>query len=644
MNKSGYIRILCSLTASLFLFSSCSDALSLIKDDEQDTYSITHDGNGSESGTVPKAIHEIPGAKIVISGNIGRLAKKGFAFAGWNTQKDGLGIDFQHDVLTTMPRLNLILYALWTPAVYTIAWNSQDADQPAMPAETCIAESGSSADGLPQAPEKAGYSFDGWWTEPQGKGSRFDADTPVFSDITVYAKWTKNEHFTIYFDAQGGSEVPDERIEKGSKPVVNSIPVKEGYLFTGWYTGTNGSGDEITGETLVTSSITAYACWLKNEFPDSWRNGNNVTLYSYTGTDAHVTIPAKINGYPVTTIGKEIFKDNIFLESITLPDSLTRIGAYAFSGCINLSYIEIPDSTTEIKNSTFSGCISLESIQIPESVVVIGDKAFENCVSLKEARLPESLQNLGIASFINCSSLTSTTIPKSIVMIRRETFSGCRNLKSIQFPETLKSIGRNALSNCVKLESIDLPASLEYIGPGAFVNCAGLADIALPESLKHIGSYAFDSCIQLASITIPSRITCIDSGTFINCTSLSSVTMPGSIVSINEKAFDNCRSIESMIIPDSVVSIGSYAFNDCLNLKSLVISASIQKLESQFIRNTPLLETLTLRNPDPSSFEAGFFDAADVDSIKVPQESLSAYKDDPSWSSLRIEPISQDSM
>lgn len=42
-------------------------------------------------------------------------------------------------------------------------------------------------------PYREGYTFDGWWTEPEG-GARVEKTTPVLTaaDHTVYAHWTPN--------------------------------------------------------------------------------------------------------------------------------------------------------------------------------------------------------------------------------------------------------------------------------------------------------------------------------------------------------------------------------------------------------------------------------------------------------------------
>ncbi|MCL2819147.1 MAG: InlB B-repeat-containing protein, partial [Actinomycetia bacterium] len=44
----------------------------------------------------------------------------------------------------------------------------------------------------PIPPTKAGYTFDGWWTEPVG-GSEWMFDTPILADMTLYAHWIAND-------------------------------------------------------------------------------------------------------------------------------------------------------------------------------------------------------------------------------------------------------------------------------------------------------------------------------------------------------------------------------------------------------------------------------------------------------------------
>ena len=97
--------------------------------------------------------------------------------------------------------------------------------------------------------------------------------------------------------------------------------------------------------------------------------------------------------------GTEVICDGAFrwcesLQSITIPNSVTKIGDEAFSGCKSLQSVTIPNSVTKIGNGAFSGCESLQSITIPNSVTSIADRAFYWCVSLQSITIPSSVTSI----------------------------------------------------------------------------------------------------------------------------------------------------------------------------------------------------------------------------------------------------------
>ena len=111
--------------------------------------------------------------------------------------------------------------------------------------------------------------------------------------------------------------------------------------------------------------------------------GDAVTI---TGFDrkpsGELTIPATIEGNPVTNIGVGAFHQYTSLTSITIPDGVTSIGDFAFSECTNLTNINIPDGVTSIGFGAFFNCTNLTSIVIPDGVTSIEGFAFDQCTSL----------------------------------------------------------------------------------------------------------------------------------------------------------------------------------------------------------------------------------------------------------------------
>jgi len=147
-----------------------------------------------------------------------------------------------------------------------------------------------------------------------------------------------------------------------------------------------------------------------------------VSLKKYTGKASELTIPAELDGKPVTAIGEEAISTK--LTAVTIPDSVTTIERVAFAQCKKLKKIVIPDSVTYIGIGAFVACESLESVTLPDGITTIEEGTFEACWSLRSVTIPDSVTTIGDRAFSGCG-LKEITIPDSVTSIADDAFEGC---------------------------------------------------------------------------------------------------------------------------------------------------------------------------------------------------------------------------
>ena len=70
-------------------------------------------------------------------------------------------------------------------------------------------------------------------------------------------------------------------------------------------------------------------------------------ITNYSGAAEELSVPAELDGYAITSIGKDAFYGCEALTSITIPGSVTSIGESAFSWCDALTLTVAPGSFAE---------------------------------------------------------------------------------------------------------------------------------------------------------------------------------------------------------------------------------------------------------------------------------------------------------
>ena len=125
------------------------------------------------------------------------------------------------------------------------------------------------------------------------------------------------------------------------------------------------------------------------------------------------------------------------------------IGTLMFYDCDVIETILLPDRVTKIGNSAFENCDALTSVTIPNSVTSIGSGAFRDCDALTSVTIPNNVTDIAIATFYDCESLTSVTIGNSVTRIGFKAFENCVALTSVTIPNSVYSIGLSAFSLCI---------------------------------------------------------------------------------------------------------------------------------------------------------------------------------------------------
>lgn len=185
---------------------------------------------------------------------------------------------------------------------------------------------------------------------------------------------------------------------------------------------------------------------------------------------------------------------------------------YAF-GLKKFKTATIPDRhnnkpIVSLRGNTFSNMPFLESVTLPYTITEIRGQAFKNDVSLKEVALPPKLKYLGGGAFYNCTSLIGIVIPDTVTEMGGETFYGATSLQTVKLSNSLTEIRGDSFEYCTSLKEITIPDSVRRIGGHAFYGDTSLSKVNIgPKSqLEEIGSSAFRQCYNLYEITVPSRV------------------------------------------------------------------------------------------------------------------------------------------
>jgi|GEM_PF-1149734 len=236
--------------------------------------------------------------------------KQGYTFLGWYTDEQ-LTNEYDFDTPVTN---SITLYAKWIQQEMTVTFDSMGGSD--------VAEDYPKWGGIvaePEVPVREGYNFLGWYTDSECT-TKYNFNTPVKKDITLYAKWEKGpeeETYDVTFDTSGGTAVsPKTNLSYGTLLDLTTVTTSlEDYDFVGWYMQLGGMSADDLRELIKDNPDMEEYTWIDNETPYILSENNYyvdgdanfkarfekqlVTLSFYDGEDLVETQTATKNFIPL---------------------------------------------------------------------------------------------------------------------------------------------------------------------------------------------------------------------------------------------------------------------------------------------------------------------------------------------------------
>ena len=362
----------------------------------------------------------------------------------------------------------------------------------------------------------------------------------------------------------------------------------------------------------------------------------------------------------LNTIGEYAFSQSGLTE-ICIPNTVTSIGLAAFIACTKLYKVTFEENTslTMISQDMLDGCNSLESISIPEGITKINISAFINCSNLNTIDIPESMTRIEQNAFHGCSALAVVNYNScehnwnKIKIVINDDNNGNENLVKAEIrcivdyeytydtvnhtaeclvcghtvgPDahifnddgscevcgyqpfvfevnddgtlTLVSVGKDYRGYLNDYAfNVIIPGSVNgkevtIIGANAFSSseASGTKSIVIPASVTTIEQGAFTGRGSLQSVTFEegSELTTIEASAFLGCQALSNVELPEGLVTIGDAAFSGCLKLNNVELPEGLVTISEAVFFDCDALTEIDIPASVTSIGKQAFDNSGL--------------------------------------------------------
>ena len=487
---------------------------------------------------------------------------------------------------------------------------------------------------LPDAPEKTGYDFIGWYFGEEEGAEQFFADTyaqkPLTGNISVYARYrlrdTSVQEYTITFYADG--QKAGTFVTAGNEKItLPSAPEKPGYTFGGWYfdenTWLNPVNEDTYLHTALTGDVSVYAKYTQTPAPEPqeytitfYADGRKAGTFVTAGNEK-ITLPAAPQK-PGYTFGGWYFDENTWLNPVNedtyLHTALTGdVSVYAkYTQTPAPEYIVTFDTRggSDIPPEEFSAIESEAALPVPQRAGFTFTGWYLDSACRTPVEYPYALsgdvtlyagwKSQGIRFLVDASgALTGVEgadgaftleIPEqvegiTVTGIANGAFSGS-GIVSVHIPSTVRYVG-TAFKNCKALSSVVFEEGVTTIYESAFENCTELKEIAFPDSLLQIRSDAFCGS-GLTELSL-NKVRKVWDYAFKDCASLASLDL-GSVRTLGLQAFENCVSLCSVSVPSTLQSSDMYIFAGCTRLENISLPSNGVQIHGKAFYGTAYAE------------------------------------------------------
>ncbi len=392
---------------------------------------------------------------------------------------------------------------------------------------------------------------------------------------------------------------------------------------------------------VIVSSINCSAVWIEGINYHLY-NDNTAAVWEHDnyGYEGDIVIPSQITYdgqvYTVTEIGDEAFLLSD-VESIKIPNTVTRIRDRAFYYCYYLKEITLPESLTYLGNNAFNDCKSLKSLTILSPNVEFGTTPFFGVKLISYWGSVDlwgdypSWSNVSVEKMFWLSNTAPPSANAKVTYVSTSNTSTDENLKRVDYlssfftaenglryipispqnrtamlidfdysldpdnliiPEkvTYKGIemevmqaGNYCYSHIDNLKHIEVETKLPEIPDGFLYECNNVKDFVVDRYPTRIGKSAFEGCTSLADFVMLDWTTDVNvaENAFRNC-GLENIRIGRQLIyPATEEAspFANNSTLESVWITDIPSSIGAYMFKGCRKLKDVSIGDRITTID-----------------------------------------------------------------